>query len=142
MQSNDELYGGAPSYMAELNENIDVCVAEVLKQLTALGEKPETAAKLSQARGALDLANQLAARMDLTPSVGAFVLKLLELANKQKSLFLRGDQRYFVNTVEFVMLRSKQSQSQLAVRASSIGGPALMTAAGANEFTAALKALL
>jgi predicted neuraminidase len=127
--------------MSELNENIDVCVAEVLKQLTALGEKSETAAKLSQSRGALDLANQLAARMDLTPSVGSFVLKLLELANKHKALFVRSDQRYFANTVEFVMLRCKQSQAQAAV-CTSMSSSVLMTASAANEFTTALKALL
>lgn len=138
MQSNDELYGGAPAYMSELAENITLCVAEVLKQLTALGERGETSAKLNQARAALDLVNQLAARMDLTPGVAAFVMKLLELANKQKSSFLRTDQRYFANTVEFVILRTKQSAAMAAL--SPLGGG--MSAANAADFTSALKVLV
>jgi hypothetical protein len=141
VQSNDELYGGAPNYMSELADNIDVCVAEVLKQLTALGERSEASAKLSQARAALDLANQLAARMDLTPSVASFVLKLLELANKQKALFMRTEQRYMANTVEFVVLRNKQSQAIAGVRTSTTSS-VLLTANAASDFAAALKALL
>lgn len=138
VQSNDELYGGAPAYMSELAENINLCVAELLKQLTALGERAETSAKLNQARAALDLVNQLAARMDLTPGVAGFVLKLLELANKQKGSYLRTDQRYFANTVEFVVARSKQSAAMAVL--SPLGGS--MSAANAAEFQGALKVLL
>ncbi len=139
MQSNDELYGGAPSYMSELAENIDVCMAEVLKQLTALGERSEASAKLAQTRTALDLVNQIAARLDLTPAVATFVYKLLELANKQKALFLRTDQRYFSNTVEFVMVRTKQA-SAVAVTLSA--GNVGLTASAANDLIDSLKVLV
>ena len=50
VESNDDLYGGAPDYMAELKESIVVCMQEILKQLTALGEKTEAVAKLNQVR--------------------------------------------------------------------------------------------
>lgn len=50
VESNDDLYGGAPDYMAELKESLQVCMQEVLKQLTALGERTEAIAKLNQVR--------------------------------------------------------------------------------------------
>ena len=48
VESNDELYGGAPDYMAELSESISACIADILKQLTALGERTDSTSKLSQ----------------------------------------------------------------------------------------------
>ena len=138
MQSNDELYAGAPSYMSELSEHLDLIMAEVLKQLSALGERTEASAKLSQTRTALDLVNQIAARLDLSPAVATFVYKLLELANKNKALFLRGDIRYFANTVEFVMVRAQQA----SVVSVSVRGEAGLSANAANEMIASLKVLI
>jgi len=138
VQSNDELYAGAPSYMSELSEHLDLIMAEVLKQLSALGERTEAAAKLSQTRTALDLVNQIAARLDLSPAVASFAYKLLELANKNKALFLRTDSRYFANTVEFVMVRAKQA----SVVSVSLRGDAGLSANAANEMIASLKVLI
>ncbi len=145
MQSNDELYGGAPSYMTELSEHVDTCVAEILKQLTALGERAESSAKLAQTRTALDLVNQLAARVDMTPAVASFVYKLLELANKHKTLFVRTDSRYFANTVEFVMVRAQKAS---AVAAVSVSGSSVnnnntaLSAHAVNDMIASLKTLM
>lgn len=109
VQSNDELYGGAETYMTELSEHINVCVGEVLKQLTAMGERNEASAKLSQARATMDLVNQIAAHLDLNTSVIAFLVKLVDLAGKQKGIFARYDAKYFSNTVEFVANRAIKS---------------------------------
>ena len=106
VQSNDELYGGASSYMAELAEQTNACLAEVLKQLTALGERPEPSAKLHQAKATLELANLLAARMELNAGVMTYLVKLVELAHKQRSIFTRTDARFFANTVQFVLARA------------------------------------
>ena len=112
VESNDELYGGAPEYMKELGESINTCVGEIITQLTTLGERPEAAAKLNQARGLLDLVNQLASRMEVNAEVGDFLLQLLELANKLKSSFTRGDLRYMQNTVDF--LRDRAANATVA----------------------------
>jgi hypothetical protein len=48
VESNDSLYGGAIDYMQELAETIVTCVGEIVKQLTALGEKGDTVSKLNQ----------------------------------------------------------------------------------------------
>ena len=124
--------------MSELSEHLDLIMAEVLKQLSALGERTEASAKLSQTRTALDLVNQIAARLDLSPAVATFVYKLLELANKNKALFLRGDSRYFANTVEFVMVRAQQA----SVVSVSVRGEAGLSANAANEMIASLKVLI
>ncbi len=111
VESNDDLYGGGASYMLELNENINVCIAEIFKQLTSLGERTEASSKVNQAKATLDLANQIASRMELNQSVSEFVVKLLELANKNKALFTRGDLNYFTNTVEFAIRTVNKSAS-------------------------------
>ena len=128
--------------MSELSENINICIAEILKQLTALGERPETTAKLSQAKSALDLVNQIAAWMDLTPSVATFTLKLLELSNKQKGVFTRVEQRYFVNTVEFVSSRTKQSAAAASSNLAFSGGNIGMSPAAATALLGSLKVLV
>ena len=124
--------------MSELSDNIDVCMAEVLKQLAALGERTEASARLAQTRTALDLANQIAARLDLNPGVAAFTYKLIELANKNKALFLRTDQRYFVNTVDFVVVRAKAA-SVVGLTVSS--GNTGLSVTAANDMIASLKVL-
>lgn len=111
VESNDALYGGAPGYMYELNQSITTCVAEIVKQLTAIGERPDNPSKLTQARLILDLVNQLGSRMELDGEVGSFVIKLLELACKSKPLFTRADLRYLANTVDFL---KKQVAGSLA----------------------------
>ncbi|KAJ1436490.1 hypothetical protein B484DRAFT_393180 [Ochromonadaceae sp. CCMP2298] len=89
VQSNDELYSGA-EYSRELGESVDGCVGMVLKHLTQLGEKGGAGAgggageggRLAQARGAIDLADQLCARMAFTPPAAALCLKLMGLAHR------------------------------------------------------------
>lgn len=102
VESNDELYGGAPDYMNELAESISKCVSEILRQLTALGERSEALAKLNQAKLILDIVNQLASRMELSQEVCDFCLKLLELSAKNKASFTRADAKYMSNTVDFL----------------------------------------
>jgi hypothetical protein len=48
VESNDSLYGGAIDYMQDLHENITTCIAEIVKQLTALGERTDVVSKLNQ----------------------------------------------------------------------------------------------
>ena len=132
--------------MTELSEHIDTCIAAILQQLTSLGEKQEASAKLNQTRAALDLINQLTTRMELTPSVGAFILKLLELAMKQKSLFLRTDQRYMSNTIEFIIARTEKthvhaSTSTIRTTTTSSSSNSMSTTA-AVEYINTLKQLL
>jgi len=145
VQSNDELYGGAGEYMAELGENINSCIADVLKHMTGLGEASDATAKLSQARAAIDLVNQLSARMALTNAVAGFSIKLLELAAKQKGSFTRNDQRYFANTVEFVLRQvglNDSTSSSSASRSVAGSGVDPLSATAAAETTKSLKALL
>lgn len=109
VQANDELYGGAPGYLSELSELVSSCINEVLKQLSQLGDRPEASAKLNQARGSLDLINQIVGRMDLNAGVMSFVMKLADLAYKQRAVFARGDQRYFSNTIEFIIRTAEKA---------------------------------
>ncbi len=112
VESNDDLYGGAPGYMFELSQNIATCVQEIVKQLTAIGERSDAASKLCQARLVLDLVNQISTRMEMSVEVGEFLLRLLELAAKSKSVYTRTDLKYLSNTIEFV--KNKASGSAAA----------------------------
>jgi hypothetical protein len=101
VESNDVLYVGSEAYLQELHENIVACVEEILKQVTAMGERADTASRLVQSRMILDTVNQILSRMQLTADVAVFAVKLFELALKNKSLFPRADTRYMLLTVEF-----------------------------------------
>lgn len=106
IQSNDELYGGAKGYMAELEEMIAACIAEILKQMTTIGESHN---KLLQARAALDLSNVLLATMDLCKQdIVEFIYKLIDLANRQKSVSSRQDVRYLEAIVYSLIKRLEE----------------------------------
>jgi hypothetical protein len=111
VESNDVLYCNAVPYVNELNESIQTCVEEILKQLAVLGEKNDSVSKVNQAVSCLDLINQLAQRMELNNSVENFLIKLFELVSKNKSLFKNNDAKYFQNSVHFVMNKIVQKHN-------------------------------
>lgn len=111
VESNDVLYVGNEAYLQELHENIIACIEEILKQITAMGERTETSSKLLQSRMILDAVNQILSRMHLNSDVAVFVVKLFELALKNKSLFSRADTRYMLTTVEYAKKVGAVSQS-------------------------------
>lgn len=102
VESNDELYGGAPGYMFDLRQAISTCLQEILKQLTALGERSEIGCKLAQARLLLDFINCLACRMTMSQELAVFISKLLDLAMKVQGNFTRADNQYLLNTVGYL----------------------------------------
>ena len=114
VESNDSLYGGAEAYMLELTRLINTCVEEIIKQLTAMGERSDASAKVSQARMIFDLANQISARMDISQEVGSFLVKLIVLASKSKAAYTRSDMRYFLNTIEFIQITVARSHPDLS----------------------------
>jgi len=103
VDSNDVLYAGATEYSNDLKEKLNFSIHEVIEQLTLMGKRPETSAKLIQARMILDFTNQLISRMATTYEMIIFVVKLLDVISKSKSVFGRSDLRYFHNTLEFVL---------------------------------------
>jgi len=88
-------------------------VEDILKQLTALGNAkgPGGAqeAKLAQARQVLGLVNKMVGCMEITEGVGAFVMKLINLANTNKDSFSAQDSRYFQTTMAYVVKQAKSS---------------------------------
>ena len=104
VESNDTLYGGSNAYMAELSEQLNICVSEALKQITILNDdSTDNIGKLCQARGAIALVNHISIRMEITSSVGLFLVRLLELAKKHKTLFTSIEQSYYNNTIGSLM---------------------------------------
>ncbi len=115
VESNDFLYGGGVEYMSELNTNITTCVQEMLQQLSVMGERTEPAAKLNQSRLVLDLANIFACRMQIKSDVGVFLVKLLELARRNKSIFTKADLRYMAVSMEFIRSQAEGSEASMAL---------------------------
>jgi hypothetical protein len=118
VESNDKLYGGSPSYIAELSELIYVSMSATLQQLTALGEVSESSidnvsGSLAQAKGALDLVNHIVYRMEMSAAVGLFINRLIELARKNKAQFTAADQKYYSSTVEYVVTILRKQQQRL-----------------------------
>lgn len=109
VESNDVLYVGSEAYLQELNENIVSCIEEILKHVTAMGERAEASAKINQAKMVLDLVNQILSRMHLNADVTVFVIKLLELVLKNKASFPRADTRYMLATIEFAKKRAENT---------------------------------
>lgn len=107
VESNDALYVRSRAYVLELQDNIIACMEEIILLVTSMGERGESNSKTNQVRMILDLVNQLVARMELNNDMNAFVIKLLELANKNRGLLTRQDLRYMMVTVEFVRKRAE-----------------------------------
>ena len=140
VESNDKLYGGSPSYMAELSELIYVSMSATLQQLTALGEVSESSidnvsGSLAQAKGALDLVNHIAYRMEVTTAaVGMFINRLIELARKNKALFTTADHKYYSSTVENVVTILQKQQRLLSSSSSKLSDDSSNTAAANDHF--------
>ena len=113
VESNDDLYGGAPGYMFELRQATHSCNQEILKQLTTLGERAEVSSKLAQARLVLDFVNVLGARVAMTEDVGVFLVKLLDLVLAVKASWTRADARYASNTVEWLLRSAGNGDASL-----------------------------
>eukprot|EP00605_Chrysophyceae_sp_TOSAG23-4_P002182 GSChrysophyteH1.ASY1.ANO1.2412.1 assembled CDS len=98
VESNDVLYCGAPGY---------------IKQLTALTEvgKNDNIARMAQAQITMDLVNQIVTHMELTASVGEFLLKLLELASLNRATFSAAENAYWRNTIKFVQSKANDAPS-------------------------------
>jgi hypothetical protein len=131
VQSNDELYGNTPAYDVALQDLLTTTVADILGHLTKLGERSDVAAKLLQAKVSIDLANVFLGHIDLSPSTGnnpqqqpqqqqsppppgsatrpgetlQFVLKLLDLAHKQRAAMARPELRYLHATAQSLQRR-------------------------------------
>jgi len=103
VDSNDVLYAGAREYTINLKEKLTSCVNEIIEQLTSVGKRSDTASKLTQARMILELTNQLVSRMIVNYEMMGFLVKLLDVTSRSKSLFSRSDLRYFHNTLDFVV---------------------------------------
>ena len=86
-----------------MKEKLTSCVNEIIEQLTSVGKRSDTASKLTQARMILELTNQLVSRMIVNYEMMGFLVKLLDVTSRSKSLFSRSDLRYFHNTLDFVM---------------------------------------
>ena len=87
--------------MRELYETLCQCIEEIVKELTAIGEAAANAdttliatnTQLCQSRLVFEFVNQLVGIMELSSDVCAFIVKLLELANKHKTAFIKADSR-------------------------------------------------
>lgn len=136
VQSNDELYGNTPAYDLALQDLLAQTVTDLLAHLTRLGERGETAAKLLQARVAVDLANVFLAHVDLSPSQAAglrpgetlqFVLKLLDLAQKQRSSMTRQDARYLqITALALAQRLERHRRGDLAVQDAELLAPEIV----------------
>ena len=87
----------------DLKEKLTSCVNEIIEQLTLVGKRSDKASKLTQARMILELTNQLVSRMIVNYEMMGFLVKLLDVTSRSKSLFSRSDLRYFHNTLDFVV---------------------------------------
>jgi len=127
VESNDKLYGGSPSYMAELSELIYVSMSSTLQQLTSVGDVVDASVadsisgSIAQAKGALDLVNHLVYMMEVTPAVGLFINRLMELARKHKALFTTTDTKYYHSTIENVIVILQKHHRQQSSKISGSG---------------------
>ena len=119
LESNDVLYCGAPGYMFELKQQIQVVMDEIMIQLSAFvkmqgGESSEVAVgmRLKQARLVLELANQLSTKMVITTEAAEFLKKLLDLAYKSRSLFTKADVAFWDATL--LHMRACCAQAKLS----------------------------
>ncbi len=113
VESNDELYGSSPGYVTELGEVLGQCVDEIIKLLTALtAEKNDNTTKAVQTKLVLELNCQLASCMELNESSVAYMMKLLQLVERNKAtVTARTDVRLMQQSLEFITKKAKRAPS-------------------------------
>jgi len=98
IESNDELYGGDPTYMKQLAPFLDTLVSEMLAQLSILGERTDMISKKHQAALALDLVNTLITSITMNAPSATLVVKLVGLASKNPAV----DKKYIDATITHI----------------------------------------
>eukprot|EP01006_Ploeotia_vitrea_P063076 TRINITY_DN84900_c0_g1_i1.p1 TRINITY_DN84900_c0_g1~~TRINITY_DN84900_c0_g1_i1.p1 ORF type:complete len:1024 (-),score=600.29 TRINITY_DN84900_c0_g1_i1:79-3114(-) len=82
VESNDRLYGGDDSYLAQLSTYINTLVQELLNLLNQIGQKGDTISRTEQAILALDIVNVIVSSLDMNAHSATLVVKLYQLAQK------------------------------------------------------------
>lgn len=111
VDSNDRLYGNNASYRQELEQLLSSCLEEVLNQLIDIAEdeKTDVQAKSLQTQLMMLLALKIAYGVTLSADVNRFLVKLLDLALKNKSILTRNDQRIWQITIDSITKRALES---------------------------------
>lgn len=92
--------------MQQVNENLNIITNEILTQITALEDKSDNGSKVLMSKLLLDFINQISSCMELNNNIGEFIMKLLNMASKHKSLFTKLETRYLQLTVEYLKIKS------------------------------------
>jgi hypothetical protein len=116
VDSNDTLYGNNPAYRQELAQLLSTCLEEILNQLVDLAgdEKADAQAKTLQAQLLMLLAMKVAYNVTLSVEVNRFLVKVLDLVLKNKSILTRADQRVLRNTIDSLSQRALASDDPSA----------------------------
>jgi hypothetical protein len=120
IQSNDDLYGNNEEYMKECYDLITNIFQEILNNLMKLGEKTNEISentfisnKVNQIKLSLDFINLLSSSMTFLPVKDyqeniTFLLKLMDLCQKHKSLLTKQDLTYVMTTNEYLNKKTNE----------------------------------
>lgn len=110
VESNDELYGGEASYVRSLAPFLDTLVAEILAQLSKIGERGDLLSRKQQGTLALDLANLLVSSLTMNAASATLVVRLVVLAQKSGAV----DPAYVAATIRNIQGRKSTWYQDIA----------------------------
>ena len=105
IDSNDTLYGNNSDYLTELGQLITTCMEEIIQQLTLYTShvKIDNNSRLIQVRLVMQFTMRIVTSMVLNTEVCKFVVKLLELVQKQSQILTKQDINVYKNCQELLM---------------------------------------
>jgi hypothetical protein len=82
VQSNDELYGGTPEYMKEIDTYLASLMSETFSSLLLLSEKTDVVNRKQCGELALDLANLCVTSLEINSTTASLIVRLVQMARK------------------------------------------------------------
>ena len=110
IESNDRLYSCNNEYLNELNQLINNIIENIIKFLSQFNEKNDLNSKMTQVKLILEFVDLITCRININNQIEVFIIKLLELIQRNKNILARVDIKYYV-TVLKSMKRRMEAQS-------------------------------
>lgn len=105
IESNDRLYSCNNDYNSELNQLIQNMIENIIKFLSQYNEKTDPISKITQVKLILEFVDLLTGRMTITNQIEMFIIKLLELTQRNKNVLSKSDLKYYASVLKSMKRR-------------------------------------
>jgi len=122
VESNDSLYGGDSSYMAQVTLFIDTLMEQLVAMLTQLSAATDLIARKRQGTLCLDFVNQIISSLTMNNASATLVVKLFQLAHQTQAV----EPGYLRRTLLHIQHKKGSWYQDVAAKILDLGGVSML----------------